>query len=244
MKNFTFCSLVALLLLCTRTQSFSTLSRNVLLRQPLLLRGGQQEDLSAGESTASKKTSTAALPLGTSMAAFGAWYASCIETYPIRTKSATAGVVFGLSDYLAQRLEAKKDKPLKINWTRVLSSVAVGFFYFGPAAHYWYDAIFKLLPATTLVSTLQKAALGQLIFGPSFTCIFFGVSLLQSGTFTIPNWFRKIRNDLPGAWLAGAGFWPVVDLVSYSFVPMNFIPLFINLCSLVWTIYLSLVANR
>jgi hypothetical protein len=42
-------------------------------------------------------------------------------------------------------------------------------------------------------------------------------------------WGQKIRSDLPGAWLAGAGFWPLVSFVSYSVVPVKWIPLFINL---------------
>jgi protein Mpv17 len=67
---------------------------------------------------------------------------------------------------------------------------------------------------------------------------------MQSGQFTIGNWVQKIKNDLPGAWLSGAAFWPLVDLISYSMIPIKFIPLFINGMSFVWTIYLSLIANR
>ena len=171
----------------------------------------------------------------------GEAYSNAIQQKPILTKSITAGIVFGLSDYLAQRVE---NTGKKYNWTRTITSIAVGLFYFGPAAHAWYNWIFQILPGTSLFSTLQKAALGQLIFGPSFTCIFFATSLMQSGSFSLQNWARKIKNDLPGAWLAGAGFWPLVDVVSYSVVPIDFIPLFVNLCSLVWTVYLSLLANK
>jgi protein Mpv17 len=67
---------------------------------------------------------------------------------------------------------------------------------------------------------------------------------MQAGDFTLSSWVSKIKNDLPTAWLAGVGFWPLVDFVSYALVPLKFIPLFINLCSFVWTIYLSMVANR
>lgn len=132
----------------------------------------------------------------------------------------------------------------KYDWTRTLTSCLVGFLYFGPAAHYWYEWIFSVLPGTSLVSTLQKAILGQLLFGPSFTCIFFAASLMQAGQFNVQNWVQKIKRDLPGAWISGSAFWPLVDLISYSVVPVKFIPLFINLCSFVWTVYLSMVANR
>jgi len=97
---------------------------------------------------------------------------------------------------------------------------------------------------TSLFSTLQKAAMGQIFFGPSFTCIFFATSLMQAGNFTLGNWARKIKSDLFGAWLAGVGFWPVVDLISFSLIPKRWIPLFINVCSLIWNVYLSIVANR
>ena len=200
-------------------------------------------------------------PLALAFQAAGSSYSSAITAYPIITKSITAGVTFFLSDYTAQRIERPKDKVdedvkkavkgkdakkavWKHNWTRTLVSCAVGLFYFGPAAHVWYEWIFAVLPGTSLASTLQKAALGQVIFGPSFTCVFFAVALMQAGEFSIGNWVSKIKKDLPGAWLSGTAFWPLVDLISFSVVPMQFIPLFINLCSFVWTIYLSMVANR
>jgi len=181
----------------------------------------------------------------------GASYSKSVSARPILTKSLTACITFGLSDWTAQRIESssssqkqQQQKSSTTYWKRTIVSAAVGFLYFGPAAHYWYEAIFNLLPSTSLASTIQKAILGQLIFGPVFTCVFFAASLLQDNVFTLKDWFTKIRKDLPGAWIAGAGFWPVVDLISYGMIPIQFIPVFINFCSFVWTIYLSLVANR
>jgi protein Mpv17 len=181
------------------------------------------------------------------LTSFGNWYAASLIRSPILTKSVTAGITFALSDILAQRLEKQPidaDDKLKARrklvWTRIAASAAVGFFYFGPAAHYWYEWVFRILPGTTLPSILQKAALGQMLFGPTFTCIFFASGLLQSGSFSLKNWIRKIRQDLPGAWIAGAGFWPIVDVISFSLVPPQMIPLFINMCSLIWTTYLVL----
>jgi len=181
------------------------------------------------------------------LTSFGACYSKQLELRPILTKSYTAGFIFGLSDYFAQKLESSNDangSTSRMNWTRVIASILVGLLYFGPAAHYWYEWIFRLLPATTLASTLYKAFWGQVLFGPSFTCIFFATILMQSGNFSLKTWGQKIRNDLPGAWLAGIGYWPIVDLLSYSIIPVKWIPLFINMASFIWTIYLSLVANK
>ena len=205
-------------------------------------------------SATSTKTPSVALaaalaPVTSALQSAGASYSDLLNTRPILTKAVTACVIFGLSDWSAQQIEGSgngdddQDKKKK-DWTRIVTASLVGLLYFGPAAHAWYEKIFQILPGTSLVSTLQKAALGQLLFGPSFTCVFFATSLMQSGTFSLGNWVQKIRQDLPGAWAAGLSFWPLVDLVSYSLIPVKWIPLFVNFCSFVWTIYLSMVANR
>lgn len=229
-------------------------TRTLAVSSLLGLRGGDQPENTESEgaktitSTADSQSESTRLslslaPMASKLASLGAAYGASLEKNPIPTKSVTAGAIFALSDWLAQRLEKNKDDKTT-NWTRTISSALVGLLYFGPAAHLWYETIFKILPGTSLISTLQKAALGQLLFGPSFTCIFFATSLMQQGKFSLQNWATKIKEDLPGAWIAGLGFWPLVDLVSYSMIPKNWIPLFVNTCSLVWTIYLSIVANR
>ena len=188
------------------------------------------------------KSTSLLAPILSSLLGLGKNYAFVLEKWPIMTKSFTAGFIFGLSDYSAQALEQAKDE--KKNWGRIISALLVGLLYFGPAAHAWYDMIFRILPGSSLVSTLQKTALGQALFSPSFTCIFFASSLIQSERFTITNWITKIKTDLPGAWRAGMGFWPLVGLISYSLIPSQWIPLFVNFCSFIWTIYLSIIANK
>ena len=208
------------------------------LRMALQARGGSSEAVSKEKLDQSSSKHAFVAPL----LSLGKQYSAALERAPIFTKSVTAGFIFALSDYLAQRFEKKEGS--KQDWTRTMTSAAVGLFCFGPAAHAWYNMIFRVFPGSGLLSTLQKAAMGQLFFGPSFTCIFFAASLIQTGQFSLANWFRKIRSDLPGTWVSGLCFWPLVDLVSYSVIPVQFIPLFVNVCSLVWTIYLSTVANR
>lgn len=170
-------------------------------------------------------------------------YGQSLHRNPIITKSITASCIFAFSDYVAQRYSSTS-KSVRIDRKRMAVSAAVGLLYFGPAAHYWYEWIFRVLPGTTLASTLQKAALGQIFFGPSFTCIFFATSLWQTGALTWSNWVTKIRKDFPSTWLAGAGYWPIVDLISYSYIPVPYIPLFVNLCSLFWTTFLVLKSYR
>jgi protein Mpv17 len=254
--------------------------------------GNDLFDESTGKSkqhSDSKESSSSCLAgvLTTSMMGLGQTYSTLLSTHPILTKSVTAGIIFGLSDWAAQTIEnkgqvtsnnnksankeelkkgsvkqsqlaktaatkAKKTEVVVSNkktksglsQVRLVTSILVGLCYFGPAAHYWYEWIFQLLPSTTIQSTMAKAALGQVVFGPIFTIVFFATSLLQSGDLTLGNLLKKIKSDLVGVWAAGLGFWPIVDFISYRSIPIPYIPLFVNFCSFIWTIYLSMVSNK
>ena len=75
--------------------------------------------------------------------------------------------------------------------------------------------------------------LGQSIFGPTITCVFFAATLiansgLAAGLKQLP---QKVRQDLLVTWSSGLCYWPFVDLVCYSIVPVKWIPLGYNLAS-------------
>ena len=75
-----------------------------------------------------------------------------------------------MSDWCAQLVENggssddDTDKSIttkNIVYSRVVMTFLVGLLFFGPAANAWYSMIFKVLPSTSLISTLKKAILGQ-----------------------------------------------------------------------------------
>lgn len=216
--------------------------------------GGRGSETSHGSVTPSPPSPfppllAALAPATATVRAASAVYLQQLTRRPVLTKSLTAGVIFGLSDWCAQAIERGGSadavgERAPLVYSRLLTAFLVGLLFFGPAANAWYGMVFRVLPSTSLASTLQKAALGQIFFGPAFNCVFFGAGLVQSGDFSLGAWARKIRADLPRVWASGVGFWPVVDFISFKVVPVQWIPLFVNFCSFVWTIYLSLVANR
>jgi len=158
------------------------LSSQSWLRRLTNLRGGQNHEDEVLEKSASaaadEETSTLSgrkdtimdraaghlsaifVPAKSLLASIATNYGTLLEQCPIPTKSGTAGITFFLSDILAQRIEGRnktsakeKSSGPKLNWTRLSSATAIGIFYFGPAAHYWYETIFQILPETTLVSS-------------------------------------------------------------------------------------------
>jgi hypothetical protein len=115
-----------------------------------LPRGGNQEEstTTTDANNLQEETPTVASPksqglllstmtFSTFFASIGEGYSRQLSVHPIITKSMTAGVVFTLSDYLAQLIERKKEKDpstVRLNKSRLLGSLLVGLCYFGPAA--------------------------------------------------------------------------------------------------------------
>lgn len=217
------------------------------LRSPLALRGGAAA--------------------ASSLASLGAAYATALASAPVLTKSATASAVFALSDRAAQRIEggARDAK-------RTLTSALVGLLYFGPALHWWLAMLTHYVPGRSIADTLVKTLLGQCLFGPTITCVFFAASLvsvqgLAAGLARLPGKVLsspaprlarssprlpppsprpppQVRQDLLVTWASGLCFWPFVDLLLYRLAPVAWIPLGYNVASFLWTIYLSLQASR
>jgi protein Mpv17 len=115
-----------------------------------------------------------------------------------------------------------------------------------PPRSQWLEMITRVVPGFGVKATLIKTLMGQSMFGPTITSVFFAASListngLASGLQLLP---AKIRQDLLKTWAAGLGYWPFVDLICYSLVPVKWIPLGYNVASFFWTIFLSLQAAR
>ena len=192
-----------------------------------------------------------------------------MDKAPLATKAATSAAIFGASDACAQKLERVKEPDatrlltttaigglyfapavlrsawenasMASGWRRraaIEATQALKTHKKTTQAHVWYAQITKLIPKNGLKEILTKALLGQIFFGPLVTIVFFAAACAQGeGLSTLP---AKIKADLLQVQIAGAGFWPFVDLISYAFIPIAYIPLFVNCASFVWTIFLSL----
>ena len=176
-------------------------------------------------------------------AGVGAAYSMALANHPIMTQSVTSALTFALSDTVAQSISPP---PGGRGLKRTVVTAAIGLLYFGPALHYFLMWVTALVPGTDLLSTLQKTLLGQLGFGPAMTCIFFGAFLVADHGISsgLKQWPAKIRQDLLVTWTTELCFWPFVDIVYYSFLPVVWIPLGYNIANFFWTVFLSLQAAR
>lgn len=56
-----------------------------------------------------------------------------------------------------------------------------GLLVLGPSLHYWFNFMSRLFPRRDLLSTLKKMAMGQGIYGPAMTVIFFSMNARLQG---------------------------------------------------------------
>lgn len=65
---------------------------------------------------------------------------------------------------------------------RMLRMAGYGMVILGPSLHFWFNLVSRLFPKRDLVSTLKKMVMGQAIYGPIVTVIFFCMNALLQGT--------------------------------------------------------------
>ena len=56
-----------------------------------------------------------------------------------------------------------------------------GLLILGPSLHFWFNFMSKLFPKRDLLSTLKKMAMGQTIYGPALTVVFFSLNAQLQG---------------------------------------------------------------
>lgn len=178
-------------------------------------------------------------------------YKTLLTEKPILTKAATSALIMGISDAVTQRLERKfhpsAEKGCKHSWKRTQQALLTGFLWSGPSAHAWYQiledlVIFLQIPPVPLVLLASRVTLDALIFSPITIFGFFVVStLLQGGTFgdIRDKLTRRWKQTVLGAWR----FWPIVNVLSFSMIPLQFRVLYCNVMALFWSGYLSYMSN-
>lgn len=65
---------------------------------------------------------------------------------------------------------------------RTLRMAGYGMLISGPSLHLWFNFASKLVPKRDLFSTLKKMILGQTVYGPIMTAIFFSSNAAVQGT--------------------------------------------------------------
>eukprot|EP00898_Chlorokybus_atmophyticus_P002136 jgi/Chlat1/2923/Chrsp2S04633 len=220
----------------------------------------------AGAVSAAATEAAAAAASGTGVPGATGFWRRAAEAYvrwnnerPFVTRAATAGTIFLASDLSAQVLTSVVATPpqtlaatpastgllpaFKWEAERSLRMLSLGLFLSGPGQHMWFSFLHKYLPSRKPPFVVLKVALGQLLYGPFFTALFFAANGYLQGHNT-EQVKSNLKEKLIPTLKAGLMVWPIADAINYKLVPASMQVLFINCCAFLWTIYLAAVVNK
>jgi len=162
---------------------------------------------------------------------------------PLLTKSLTSACLFGVGDLSTQAILRKDDE--NHDWARTGRQVVFGGAIFAPLAHGWYILLEAQMAKTGLTGAkevVSKIAADQLIFTPPINVVFFTASSMMEGKGPGESYQQavdKLWPTLKVNWTV----WPLIHTVTFSVIPFEFRILWINVCAMGWSGFLSFMAN-
>ncbi|XP_031270696.1 PXMP2/4 family protein 4 [Pistacia vera] len=171
---------------------------------------------------------------------FLGWYLGKLESYPLITKSITSSLIYAAADLTSQIITSPSFS--SIDSIRTLRMAAYGMLILGPSQHFWFNYMSKILPKRDTLTTLKKLFMGQAVYGPSITAVFFSYNASLQGE-SGGEITARLKRDLLPTLATGLLYWPICDFITYKFVPVHLQPLVNSSCAYIWTIYLTYMAS-
>ena len=168
-----------------------------------------------------------------------AMYLMLLESNPLVTKMATSGALNAFGDLLAQILF---EDGQSIDSKRTLTFTFLGAFLVGPALHFWYGTLGKIVTVGGSVGAGLRLGLDQLAFAPVFLATFLSALFaIEGNTDKLPN---KLKQDLFPTVVANWKIWVPFQFLNFRFVPANLQVGAANVIALMWNVYLSWASHK
>ncbi|KAF5814129.1 hypothetical protein HanRHA438_Chr00c03g0844811 [Helianthus annuus] len=168
------------------------------------------------------------------------WYLSMIKARPILTKSVTSAVIYTFADLTSQTITKQSSEAY--DFVRTCRMAGYAMVVLGPSLHVWFNFVSRVLPKQDLVTTFKKMFMGQAIFGPIMTALFFSVNAALQGE-SGKEIIARLKRDMLPTMTSNVIYWPLCDFVTFRFIPVHLQPLVNNAFSYVWTIYITYMAS-
>lgn len=156
----------------------------------------------------------------------------------------TTGALYGAGDIFAQTvtpLITKKES--KFDYNRLLRLTFFGFGLLGPYLHYYFILLEKFIPIPG-----NKGVFARLLFDQTFGAIIFCFSFTSYNCLSQGKGFKQIEKDLrANLWnvlKANWMVWPLVNFITFKFIPMEQRVLFVNLVAFFWSALLSFLVSK
>jgi hypothetical protein len=162
-----------------------------------------------------------------------------LDTQPVLTKAWTAALLNALGDVLAQLYLEKNSK---LDWKRLGIFTLLGGALIGPALHFWYGTLGRVVTASGNTGTLFRVGLDQFVWAPVFIgVIFASIAALEGNTHLIGH---KLQHDLKPAVIANWKLWIPFQFLNFRLVPPHLQVLAANLVAIFWNTYMSWASHN
>ncbi|GAA6002557.1 hypothetical protein JCM10207_001181 [Rhodosporidiobolus poonsookiae] len=163
-------------------------------------------------------------------------YNSALVRRPYIAGSATAAVLFGAGDVLAQQAIEKKGR--QHDYMRTVRLSAYGGLIFAPIVTRFYGVLEGIKLQSAVTTTAARVALDQFALTPCMVSLFF-----TAQTFLEGKGVDEAKKRLEKSWWPTLqrnwGVWIPVQLANFSLVPPHMRLVVVNVVSLFWNAYLS-----
>ncbi|XP_007042600.2 PREDICTED: PXMP2/4 family protein 4 [Theobroma cacao] len=168
------------------------------------------------------------------------WYLGMVKSWPVLTKSVTSSLIYIAADFSSQTISKLSSEPYDL--LRTSRMAGYGMLILGPSLHFWFNLMSKLFPKRDLITTFKKMAMGQLLYGPAMTVVFFSLNACLQGERS-GEIVARLQRDLVPTMLNGVMYWPFCDFITFRFIPVHLQPLVSNSFSYLWTVYMTYMAS-
>lgn len=104
------------------------------------------------------------------------------------------------------------------------------------------DAYTRKTAKTALGRTIQKVCIDQLVFAPVFLAILLSI-IGYSQDQDVNKVKAKIQSDYMDILSANYTVWPLVQMINFQFVPLNYQVLLTQTVAVFWNVYFSWRTN-
>ncbi|KAF8121101.1 hypothetical protein EV363DRAFT_1438015 [Boletus edulis] len=172
------------------------------------------------------------------MASFFRIYNAALIRRPLIVQSATAALLFGAGDIIAQQAIERQGK--NHDYMRTARLTFYGGALFGPALTKWYQVLNRIKFASPTRGVIYRVWLDQALFTPVVVGFFFGTMSVMEGK-GISGAVERIGENYQPTLIRNWGVFIPAQIVNFAIVPHHLRFGFVCVVSLFWNTYLSSV---
>ncbi|KAN0059839.1 Protein required for ethanol metabolism [Thecaphora frezii] len=174
------------------------------------------------------------------MSALQRFLAATSSTLPRQCVS--GGILFATGDIIAQQLLEKRGT--RHDPWRTFRLGLYGGAIFSPIAATWFGKVLERVQLKSNVANIAaKVALDQTVAAPVMTGLFFTATTIMAGG-SVEDARRKLKESWWTTLKTGWAVWVPVQAVNMAIVPPSQRLLFVNVVSIFWNTFLSLVSSH